>query len=92
MPGDTVELDGSGSTDPDGDELSYEWQQVSGPSVVLENADGPNPTFVAPEVERQAALVFRLVVNDAGDFFKTVPTPSSKSAPSELRIIVGPVQ
>lgn len=59
-----VELDGSGSVDPDGDGLSYAWRQVSGPAVELEDADRGVAFFDAPPVEADARLVFRLTVSD----------------------------
>ena len=40
-----VTLDGSGSSDPDGDSLGYHWAQVSGPSVTLSDTNIVNPTF-----------------------------------------------
>jgi len=40
-----VTLDGSGSYDPDGDSLSYEWIQISGPSISLSDSTAVNPTF-----------------------------------------------
>ena len=45
-----VTLDGSGSSDPDGDPLSYAWTQVSGPTVALSDATAAQPTFTAPFV------------------------------------------
>lgn len=56
-----VTLDGSGSTDPDGDPLSYQWEQVGGLTVALSGADTANPTFMA---SRGGQLVFRLTVSD----------------------------
>ena len=63
MAGQTVTLDGSGSSDPDGDVLSYQWAlEASNPAeVVLSDASAVNPTFT-PSVP--GTYDFVLVVND----------------------------
>ncbi|MCY1078934.1 myxosortase-dependent M36 family metallopeptidase [Archangium lansingense] len=76
--GDNVTLDGSGSTDPDGDALTYQWTQVSGPSVTLSPADGSYTNFVSPKAKDGATLVFELTVSDGTESAKhqvTVEVP-----------------
>jgi len=60
-----VTLNGSGSNDPEGSALSYEWTQVSGTSVGLSSLSVARPTFVAPSVgEAGESLMFQLIVRD----------------------------
>ena len=40
-----IVLDGSGSFDPEGEELAYRWRQVAGPVVELRDANTPWPRF-----------------------------------------------
>ena len=61
--GETVTLDASASTDTH-DELSFSWQQVSGPSVTLSNADQAVASFNAAEL---GEYVFNVTVTD-GEF------------------------
>ncbi|MEQ1868665.1 MAG: papain-like cysteine protease family protein [Vicinamibacterales bacterium] len=58
-----VTLDGRGSTDPDGDPLTFEWKQTSGPVVWPSGATGERPTFQSPAIDG-AVLTFQLIVDD----------------------------
>jgi hypothetical protein len=65
--GQTVTLDGTGSSDPDGQALSYTWEQTAGPAVSLvngPNADGSIKTFVAPNLLSTTTFGFKLTVSD----------------------------
>jgi hypothetical protein len=62
-----VALNGAGSTEPNGNALTYLWTQLSGPPVVLTtNPASPVATFTAPSVQAGTAakLVFQLVVRN----------------------------
>jgi hypothetical protein len=63
----TVTLDGSASSDADGDTLRYTWSQTSGPIVALSDVHAVMPTFTAPTLavgDPDETLVFSLTVND----------------------------
>ncbi len=62
--GESVVLDGSGSADPDGDELTFEWVQVDGPEVELIDSNTVAPTLTAPDINRDAVARFELTVSD----------------------------
>lgn len=57
-----VVLDGSASTDPDGDTLVYSWRQLAGPQVELFSSRTVTPTFSAGNAGE--AYVFSLTVRD----------------------------
>jgi len=59
--GTTVTLNGTQSTDPEGDTLSYSWVRTSGPAAIITNADTATPTFT-PTVA--GTYVFTLTVSD----------------------------
>jgi hypothetical protein len=60
--GDIVQLDGSASTDADGNELTYLWTAPEG--ITISSNTAAKPTFTAPEVEVTTQYTFTLVVND----------------------------
>jgi PKD repeat protein len=64
-PGVTVTLNGAGSTDPNGDALTYQWTQLTGPMVTLSGPNTAAPSFVAP-LATTAIYTFRLTVMDNG--------------------------
>ncbi|MCK4340457.1 MAG: peptidylprolyl isomerase [Phycisphaerae bacterium] len=89
LPGDTVTLDGSGSS---GDQLVYRWRQVSGPEIELNEADTISPTFVVPayEPEGENKIVIELAVTDAGNRTVTDQVTITIRDPeaSETRVVI----
>ncbi len=58
-----VSLSGSGS-DPEGRPITYQWDQIGTPAVQLSNASTATAQFVAPQVQSNTTLHFRLTVTD----------------------------
>jgi len=59
-----VALDGSSSFDKDGKIISYKWEQITGPKVLLRHADEIKSSFLAPSVFENSLLGFELTVSD----------------------------
>ncbi|HEX6162132.1 MAG TPA: PKD domain-containing protein, partial [Vicinamibacterales bacterium] len=88
--GDTVTLDGSASTDADGDPLSYQWAitvRPAGSAAVLSDPTAAQPTFVA---DRGGDYVIQLIVSDASES----STPDTVSVVARILVpnVVGALQ
>ncbi len=57
----TITLDGSGSFDPDGDPITYQWSQIAGQAVSIAGMSAAKATFPAGEGQSYS---FRLMVKD----------------------------
>lgn len=62
---DLVTLDASNST-PDSSTAidTYVWSQRTGPSVELSDDNDISPTFIAPDVEEETTILFRLITKE----------------------------
>jgi hypothetical protein len=78
-----ITLDGTGSSDPDGDNLTYTWTQTGGESVALANGSTSQASFDAPDVGigSSITLTFQLRVAD----------PSGASNTSNTDVVVNGV-
>ncbi|HET9306133.1 MAG TPA: PKD domain-containing protein, partial [Candidatus Sulfotelmatobacter sp.] len=96
----TVQLDGSGSTDVDGDSLTYSWSFVSVPTgskAAFSNPNVVNPTFF---VDLSGNYVAQLIVNDGSQdstgstvAISTINTPPVANAgPNQTITVTGTVQ
>lgn len=62
--GEIVTLNGTASSDPDGDDLTFSWKQTNGASVGLNDVSTVTPSFTAPKVTNNTLLTFELRVTD----------------------------
>jgi len=62
--GTVVLLDGSASSDANGDPLQFQWTQVAGPAVTILDDASAIAAFLAPAVIDSADLHFELAVSD----------------------------
>ncbi|MGE5395002.1 MAG: leucine-rich repeat protein [Candidatus Saccharibacteria bacterium] len=60
--GETITLDATHSSDPDGDALTFLWTSPQG--ITLSSATSATPSFTAPEVEADTWFTIKLMVND----------------------------
>ncbi len=64
LEGKTSTLDGSNSSDADGDTLSFRWTQLSGPTVVFSAATSAMTDITVPNLTEDRAARFQLQVSD----------------------------
>jgi len=62
--GDTITLDGAKSYDPNGSIISYNWNQSSGPAVIIQDSSATRASFIIPKVNRTSNFIFQLKVID----------------------------
>ena len=82
---DLVTLDGTGSSDPNGDPFTYFWEQTdsSGYSITLSDNTAPSPTFTAPDVSSYTEIIIELTI--------TEQTSDALDDDDNLRIFVSPI-
>ncbi|HLM76627.1 MAG TPA: PKD domain-containing protein, partial [Polyangiaceae bacterium] len=61
---DTVTLDASASSDPNGDTLTFTWKQTGGAAVLLSDATTATAKFTAPGLPENEVLTFEVTVSD----------------------------
>src|SRR5262249_40905619 len=80
--GSTVQLNGTGSTDGEGDPLTYRWlftSRPTGSTAALSNATTATPTFV---VDKPGSYTVQLIVNDGKvDSSPSTVTSSTQNSP-----------
>jgi hypothetical protein len=77
--GEQIQLKGSGSYDPNGKQVTYQWKQTSGVSVSLSSTTAADPTFTVPAgLSSSTVLTFQLVTGNG----------ALTSAPSTVSVIV----
>ncbi|MBC7247262.1 MAG: PKD domain-containing protein [Actinobacteria bacterium] len=81
LQGERVELDGTASSDADGDALTYRWSlagRPAGSAAVMEEASSPKPWFVA---DAEGRYLVTLVVSDG--------KRASRPATAEIEVLFG---
>jgi hypothetical protein len=80
----TITLDGSASSDPDGDPLTYQWTQIGGVNVAISGVTTAKATFTAAEGQ---TYNFRLTVKDPGGLQASARVMVTTAKTPEIRIV-----
>ncbi|MDE0011589.1 MAG: hypothetical protein OXU36_10595 [Candidatus Poribacteria bacterium] len=91
-------LDGSGSTDPDGQIVAYNWVQTKGSKVTIDDPDAVNTTYRLPaQTKVRQEFEFQLTVTDddgatatdkVSHFIEPIPDPPTADAGDDQTINV----
>ena len=85
--GASVELDGSASSDPNNQSLTYYWTQTAGPTVTLSNPGAVQPTFTAPASSQ--TMIFSLVVTNSTEVSAASLVTISSGTASNFTLVAG---
>jgi hypothetical protein len=84
VPAGTITLNGSNSYDPNGEPLTYEWAQESGPSVPVNGANQATATFTAAAGQ---TYVFRLTVRNQSGLSSSARVRVTTKAEAQVQIL-----
>jgi hypothetical protein len=87
-------LDATGSSDPDGDPLTFAWTVISGePPLRLSSATSETPRVTAPMVDEETVFVLRLRVSDGrgsdGDEMRVRVLPGARIVDGGMMAVDG---
>jgi len=83
---------GSEASDPEGQNIAYQWVQVGGPSVNLTNANTPTLTFSTSNLEVAADLTFELQASDGTNISTDLVTITAQPGNTAPDVSAGPDQ
>src|SRR5579884_1083409 len=99
-PGSTVTLNGSGSSDVDGDQLRYAWMFIAKPAGSTASLTSINPAAPTFVVDKSGTYILELIVNDgSSDSLPSLVTittqntpPVANAGPNQVVSVGAPVQ